>query len=123
MSETATNTTETGGQVRPMVIFLIWSRKRGGAWYRSDSRGYVDNPDVAGRFTEEEARQVEASSHGDCVAYHEAERFVARKRNEYLEGKRKAIRSCLQTMTPQQIIDTMPVLINERIELLIRGGI
>jgi hypothetical protein len=106
-----------------MVKFLIWSKKRGGEWYRTDSRGYVDNPDIAGRFTEEEARAVAAASHGDCVAYHESERFVARKRNEYLDTKRRAIRGCLQTMTPQQIIDTMPVLINERIELLIRGGI
>lgn len=106
-----------------MVKFLIWSKKRGGAWYRPDSAGYTINPDIAGRYAKEKADEVSKGTHGDCVGYPENSQFVTRKRNEYLQRKRQFIRSCLETMTPQQVLDMMPELIKERIDLQQRGGI
>lgn len=100
--------------------YLIWSKDRGGAWYRPESAGYTINPDIAGRYTKQEADNTHLGTHGDCVGYLESSPFVTKKRNEYLQRKRKEIRCCLETMTPQQVIDVMPELIKERIDMLIR---
>jgi hypothetical protein len=104
-------------------VFLIWSNKHGGAFYRADSRGYTENPDIAGRFTEEECIEVRNDTHGDCVGAHEKSIFVAEKRREYLNKKRVAVRSCLQTMTPKQVLEIMPDLVQERIDLFMKGVI
>jgi hypothetical protein len=101
--------------------WLIWSKKRGGAWYRPDSSGYTDNPDIAGRYTEVQANNAHTDTHGDCVGYHESANFVTKKRNEYLRKKRGLLRNCMETMTPHQVLDMMPGLINERIDLLVRS--
>ena len=103
------------------VNYLIWSKKRGGAWYRPDNSGYTDNPDIAGRYTAVEANRTNLGTHGDCVGYHESAKFVTKNRNEYLRRKRQLLRNCMETMTPQQVLDMMPELVNERIDLLVRS--
>lgn len=100
--------------------YLVWSKKRGGAWYRPESSGYTINPDIAGRYPESVARGWAVQSHGDLVAYAENSSFVARKRNEYMRQKQSAIRSCLETMTPQQFMSLIPELVAERIDMLVR---
>jgi len=105
------------------MMYLIWSKKRCGAWYRTDSKGYTENPDIAGRYTKAAADNTTVGTYGDCVAYPENSPFVSRKRNEYLQKKSQSIRSCLETMTPQQVLDIMPELIKERIDLQRRNGI
>jgi hypothetical protein len=46
----------------PEIKFLLWSNKHS-AWWRPDSRGYTENRDEAGRYTEAEAlERVLASS-------------------------------------------------------------
>jgi hypothetical protein len=105
-------------------MYLIWSNKHGGAFYRPESQGYTINPDIAGRFTEEEAQREEAStSYGDCIPCPETSMFVAIKRKEYLNKKQVQIRSCLETMTPKQVLEILPDLVQERIVLLMKGGI
>lgn len=102
--------------------FLIWSKKYGGAWYRANSRGYVDNPDVAGRFTEDEATAI-ASGCKDLKAVTEFSAFAVCKRNDYMLKKLRLIRGCLETMTPQQVLELVPHFVSERIELQRRNGI
>ena len=47
---------------QPEIKFLLWSNKHS-MWWRPDSRGYTDNSDEAGRYTQQEAlAKVLASS-------------------------------------------------------------
>ena len=106
-----------------MAIFLIWSKKRGGAWYRPESKGYTLNTAIAGRFTEIDAKEICAPSHGECVYYRNDHMFVSGKHCEFMADRQRAIRGCLETMTPQQVLDIMPELIKERIDIQRRNGI
>lgn len=105
------------------ACWLIWFKKRGGSWYRPEANGYTINPDIAGRFTLTEAKRLCGSTHGDCIYYLETSPFVTRKRNEYLHLKRREVRGCLETMTPQQVLEIMPSLVSERIDLQKRDAI
>ena len=44
-----------------MTAFLVWSRKRE-AWWGPNRCGYTTDRTAAGRYTEEEARQIERQS-------------------------------------------------------------
>lgn len=60
---------------REPTPFLVWSRKRR-AWWGPHRMGYASCLDWAGRYTEAEARQIEAQSAHDpahlrSVAVHE----------------------------------------------------
>ena len=101
--------------------FLIWTSAHGGAWYRKESRGYTINPDIAGRFTEKYAANLQKLSHGECVGYHETSDFVREARTLHMDTKRIEIKYAMQTMTPMQIEEIMPEIVRERAELYERA--
>lgn len=103
--------------------YFIWSKKHGGAFWRKGGHGYIDNPDMAGRFSEEEAQSICDPTHGECKFYRVTDKFIFNKRTEYVEKKKRMIRSCLETMTPKQVLEVMPELVQERIDLLMKDGI
>lgn len=48
--------------VAPKMLWLIWSTKHGGAYYRQGSVGYALNEAKAGRFTTEEATLIQQNA-------------------------------------------------------------
>lgn len=51
------------------IVYLLWSNKHS-MWWRPASRGYTDNIDEAGRYSQDEAvRKVVASAQSGQLAH------------------------------------------------------
>ena len=54
------------------MTYLIWSNQRG-MWWRADRRGYTSHLAEAGRYTENEAREIVNDATCDGQLQHERE--------------------------------------------------
>jgi hypothetical protein len=102
--------------------YLIWSVKWK-CWYRDESKGYTTNPEVAGRFGEEEAIQTCKNTHGECKYYPEESPFIEDGTIAYLSSKKRELWTAMQTMTPAQAEKIVTELVQDRKNLMDKRGI
>ncbi len=71
-TETVNNTQEArSSAAHGSAPFVLYSKKWSNGiavWWRPDGKGYTDNLDAAGDYTEAEARSIQAGCHGDAIA-------------------------------------------------------